>query len=53
MSALSRSRRIWRESLIITPAAESAETAAAAAATDGIAMVTPPQPAPDGSGYVM
>jgi RND superfamily putative drug exporter len=38
---------------IITPTAEGAETATSAAATDGIAMVTPPQPAPDGSDYVM
>ncbi|WP_054247916.1 MMPL family transporter [Rhodococcus opacus] len=38
---------------IIAPTAEGTETGTTAAATDGIAMVTPPQPAPDGSGYVM
>nr|WP_271211634.1 MMPL family transporter [Rhodococcus wratislaviensis]GLK37767.1 hypothetical protein GCM10017611_46320 [Rhodococcus wratislaviensis] len=38
---------------IIAPTAEGTETAAAAASTDGIAMVTPPLPAPDGSDYVM
>ncbi|WP_172650064.1 MMPL family transporter [Rhodococcus opacus] len=38
---------------IIAPTAERTETGTTAAATDGIAMVTPPQPAPDGSDYVM
>jgi RND superfamily putative drug exporter len=38
---------------IISPTADGADTAAAAAAVDGVAMVTPPQPAPDGSDYVM
>ncbi|MDI9913840.1 MMPL family transporter [Rhodococcus sp. IEGM 1379] len=38
---------------IIAPAAEGAETAKAAAATEGISMVTPPQSALDGSDYVM
>ncbi len=38
---------------IITPTTEGVETAQAAAATEGIAMVTPPQPALDGSDYVM
>ncbi|QDQ95365.1 MMPL family transporter [Rhodococcus sp. WB9] len=38
---------------IIAPTAEGTETGTTAAATDGIAMVTPPLPAPDGSGYVM
>ncbi|GAA3134438.1 hypothetical protein GCM10020255_009060 [Rhodococcus baikonurensis] len=38
---------------IIAPAAEGAETAKAAAATEGIAMVTPPQSALDGSDFVM
>lgn len=38
---------------IIAPAAEGAQTAKAAAATEGIAMVTPPQSALDGSDFVM
>ena len=38
---------------IIAPAAEGVDTANAAAAVDGIAMVTPPQPALDGSSLVM
>ncbi|MET8799428.1 MMPL family transporter [Nocardia sp. NPDC004568] len=38
---------------IITPAGDAAETARIAAAGDGIAMVTPAQPAGDGSGLVM
>ncbi|MBC2641896.1 MULTISPECIES: MMPL family transporter [unclassified Rhodococcus (in: high G+C Gram-positive bacteria)] len=38
---------------IIAPTVEGADTATAAAEADGIAMVTPPQPAPDGSDYVM
>ncbi|MFF5033206.1 MMPL family transporter [Nocardia salmonicida] len=38
---------------IIAPAAEAEATAAAARATDGIAMVTPPMPSADGSGYAM
>lgn len=38
---------------IIAPAAEASQTAQAASAVDDIAMVTPPQPAPDGSDYVM
>jgi putative drug exporter of the RND superfamily len=38
---------------IITPAAEADATAKAAAATHGIAMVTPAQKAADGSGYAM
>ena len=38
---------------IIAPAAEASQTAQTASSVDGIAMVTPPQPAPDGSDYVM
>ncbi|WP_416564145.1 MMPL family transporter [Nocardia testacea] len=38
---------------IITPAGDAAETARIAAAGDGIAMVTPAQPAGDGSDLVM
>lgn len=38
---------------IIAPAAEATRTAQLAGATDGITMVTPPQPATDGSGVVM
>ncbi|MGZ4574696.1 MAG: MMPL family transporter [Mycobacteriaceae bacterium] len=38
---------------IITPVAEADATAKAAAATHGIAMVTPAQKAADGSGYAM
>lgn len=38
---------------IIAPAGEAAETARIAAATDGVAMVTPAQSAGDGSGLVM
>lgn len=38
---------------IVVPQADAAATAAAAASTPGIAMVTPPQSATDGSGYVM
>ncbi|MET8651537.1 MMPL family transporter [Nocardia aurea] len=38
---------------IIAPVAEATRTAQLAAATDGISMVTPPQPATDGSGMVM
>ncbi|WP_246097830.1 MMPL family transporter [Rhodococcus spelaei] len=38
---------------IIAPTSEADATAAAAAATEGIAMVTPPMPAIDGSDYVM
>ncbi|MDV8009020.1 MMPL family transporter [Rhodococcus sp. IEGM 1318] len=38
---------------IIAPAAEGAQTAQAASGVDGIAMVTPPQPALDGSDFVM
>ncbi|TSD93093.1 MMPL family transporter [Skermania sp. ID1734] len=38
---------------IIAPAADATQTAATAKATAGIAMVTPPQPAPDGADYVM
>lgn len=39
--------------IIAPPAAEGAQTAKAAAATEGIAMVTPPQSALDGSDFVM
>ncbi|GAB88893.1 MMPL family transporter [Gordonia rhizosphera] len=38
---------------IVVPEADAAATAEAAAQSTGIAMVTPPQTAPDGSGYVM
>ncbi|GAD83324.1 MMPL family transporter [Nocardia asteroides NBRC 15531] len=38
---------------IVAPAAQAEATAVAASAADGIAMVTPPQPAMDGSDYVM
>ncbi|MDJ0489691.1 MMPL family transporter [Rhodococcus qingshengii] len=38
---------------IIAPAAEASQTAQTASSVEGIAMVTPPQPAPDGSDYVM
>jgi RND superfamily putative drug exporter len=38
---------------IVVPQADAAATAAAAAQTKGIAMVTPPQNATDGSGYAM
>lgn len=38
---------------IITPQADAEQAAAAAAATPGIAMVTPPQQSADGSGFVM
>ncbi|WP_083884079.1 MMPL family transporter [Nocardia higoensis] len=38
---------------IIAPAADAQATASAATATPGIAMVTPPMPAADNSGYVM
>ncbi|MBP1159503.1 MMPL family transporter [Rhodococcus sp. PvR099] len=38
---------------IIAPASEAEATAGATAAVDGIAMVTPPQPAIDGSDHVM
>ncbi|MDJ0441452.1 MMPL family transporter [Rhodococcus qingshengii] len=38
---------------IIAPSAEASQTAQTASSVDGIAMVTPPQPAPDGSDYVM
>ncbi|WP_067669930.1 MMPL family transporter [Nocardia miyunensis] len=38
---------------IIAPAAESAQAATTASAVDGIAVLTPPQPAHDGSGLVM
>lgn len=38
---------------IIAPATESGAVADAASAVDGIAMVTPPQPARDGSGLAM
>ncbi|MBF6090571.1 MMPL family transporter [Nocardia cyriacigeorgica] len=38
---------------IITPAAQAPATADAARATDGIAMITPPLPAADGSDLVM
>ncbi len=38
---------------IIAPAADAEATATAPAGTEGIAMVTPPQPALDGTDYVM
>lgn len=38
---------------IITPAADAQATAAQAKDTDGIALVTPPQPASDGSDYAL
>ncbi|MFD6676330.1 MMPL family transporter [Rhodococcus zopfii] len=38
---------------IIAPTSEADSTAAAARATEGIAMVTPPMPAMDGSDFVM
>ncbi|MGV9661483.1 MMPL family transporter [Nocardia niigatensis] len=38
---------------IVAPAAVGDQAAAAARATEGIAAVTPPQAAPDGSGWVM
>ncbi|MFZ2173306.1 MAG: MMPL family transporter, partial [Rhodococcus sp. (in: high G+C Gram-positive bacteria)] len=38
---------------IITPAADADAAATAAAGTEGITMVTPPQPAMDGADYVM
>ncbi|MDY6812023.1 MAG: MMPL family transporter, partial [Actinomycetota bacterium] len=38
---------------IIAPEAQAEQTAEVASSTPGVAMVTPPQPAADGSGYVM
>lgn len=38
---------------IVTEAADADATAAAASRIDGVAMVTPPQPAVDGSGYAL
>lgn len=38
---------------IVVPAADADEAAATAAGIDGIAMVTPPQTATDGSGYAL
>ncbi|MCX2963354.1 MMPL family transporter [Gordonia sp. Z-3] len=38
---------------IIAPEAQAAQTAEVASSTPGVAMVTPPQPDADGSGYVM
>ncbi|MGB3771121.1 MAG: MMPL family transporter [Rhodococcus sp. (in: high G+C Gram-positive bacteria)] len=38
---------------IIAPIADAAGAAATAGTVDGIAMVTPPQPAQDGSGYAL
>ncbi|MXP23982.1 MMPL family transporter [Gordonia sp. HNM0687] len=38
---------------IVVPDAQAEQTAEVASSTSGVAMVTPPQPAADGSGYVM